>query len=1182
MAQSIPNIQFQIIDNTTADVTGTLDIKDITNFPISLTYSIKDVQDPQSSKGSYSKTFKLPATGNNNKIFKNLYSDSLYDSFQYIEDKDAQIFVDGVMVFQGKFQMKGTAVKGIPQSYECVVFGDNFQWVNRMSELNLCDINFSAGGLFPDAPTTIANNRQEIEDTWEFGMAGETIDGVQTHIVYPIVNTGQWNFNDPVSDEPIVTPSDMFPAFYLYNMLQCIFAEQGYTIESEFLNSDWFKRLVTLVIPQNATYSETTLETNQFEIERSSYTPYKKPSDYTVWMSTTDCGDLPEGSSWYDGALANSTIISDPSGSVTIADTHTPNIDPQTPSGIAQMTSEVEPTISGWWPFTYGQGVGSESPRLPYFADSLCEPYDYVPYGLDWNCVKCDFQTEGSTTTQSIPMTCDTFQTSFYGLYEFSGELTTTMERYYAVVNPIIDYDDVSTAIDPLAYVGSGAWRLGTGQGGDSTWYAGYGTYPTPDNTGFDPEYYVHRVTYVANTFIMHYKEATGKTHAILVDSKRNYYQSLEDAYPNLFQSGWGQGQTLPLSGQEEFEMSFEGVQLEILDDEDKVYLYTEVNAELQRWTVNQYAQTVETMCLCQCKYRQKSTKFRGQLCPEVIEGGSRDLNSFLPCDVSQLDYVNGLTGLFNLMWQTNETTKTITVEPRQEFFLTPAQANDWTDKLDKSKDEKSKYIYSALKRNLCFSYTHDGKDVFVEERNKLVNQKCELGSHAMNLGELYENAEQTIGSDFYSPTYMFYDKSISTNQQQYRAPFVPVIHQEYTEIWNMSPTFVQPDKLESFNPRLLMWFGLQPLNQEDGVTPNNGWRWGYNNNISPHEIKTTYPFAGCYSDQDATLAGSVEVGSDTFENPSLMFDTQLVNAVSGSPPYTETTGLYDMFWEYNILSLLDRPKIKTAYFKLTPNDIATLNFRKLIFIRSAQSDTYWILNKIDNYNCTKNGLTKVELFEWHNARPLKGKFPSISTGWGNNFTPIWADYVSQLSKGGHLTVDVTKLQQKNLGIYKETRTPLLDKGTRATSLTSKKPLTTEIADAKQKTYTSDGSRIPFNAKINSGSNVGQNKNINTGAITVGRNLKGTSTSGLIIGQGGTNPKLGGQQAIKLVQNGNVAMSVSPTGMFMEGGGGVIYFEDTGGDMREVMTGIQMPKNTSTGVIPYYYTRVLKSSETDF
>tara|TARA_R110000751_G_scaffold10980_3_gene39625 strand:- start:90 stop:767 length:678 start_codon:yes stop_codon:yes gene_type:complete len=216
MAQQNPNIQFLIVKGS--ELSYSLDVEKITDFPLALTYSIKDVQDPNSSKGSFSKTFSIPATKNNNTILSDLFSDSLYDSYQYIEDWDAQIFVDGLLILQGKFQIKGSSYQGIAQSYDCNVYGENFKWVNALSELNLCDIDFDAGNFFPDAPTNATIGKTAIENTWQFGLAGETIGGVQTHMVYPLVNAGKWNYMD--DGNAFVSPSDMSPAFYFYNMLK--------------------------------------------------------------------------------------------------------------------------------------------------------------------------------------------------------------------------------------------------------------------------------------------------------------------------------------------------------------------------------------------------------------------------------------------------------------------------------------------------------------------------------------------------------------------------------------------------------------------------------------------------------------------------------------------------------------------------------------------------------------------------------------------------------------------------------------------------------------------------------------------------------------------------------------------------------------------------------------------------
>ena len=54
-------------------VVGELDITDSRNFPLALNFQISDIKDITSTTGDFSKTFKVPATKNNNKLLKHLY-----------------------------------------------------------------------------------------------------------------------------------------------------------------------------------------------------------------------------------------------------------------------------------------------------------------------------------------------------------------------------------------------------------------------------------------------------------------------------------------------------------------------------------------------------------------------------------------------------------------------------------------------------------------------------------------------------------------------------------------------------------------------------------------------------------------------------------------------------------------------------------------------------------------------------------------------------------------------------------------------------------------------------------------------------------------------------------------------------------------------------------------------------
>ena len=76
---------------------------------------------------------------------------------------------------------------------------------------------------------------------------------------------------------------------------------------------------------------------------------------------------------------------------------------------------------------------------------------------------------------------------------------------------------------------------------------------------------------------------------------------------------------------------------------------------------------------------------------------------------------------------------------------------------------------------------------------------------------------------------------------------------------------------------------------------------------------------------------------------------------------YVTNNNLFNIYWENFINELSDRDsRIMTAEFYLTSYDIAEFKFSDNIFIK----DQYFKVNKITNYDPTKEGLVKVELIK--------------------------------------------------------------------------------------------------------------------------------------------------------------------------------------------------------------------------
>ena len=77
-------------------VVGELDITDHSDFPLAMTFQISDIKDLTSTSGDYSKTFKIPATKNNNKLLKNPYIPNIDTEVNITENKKCRILVNNL------------------------------------------------------------------------------------------------------------------------------------------------------------------------------------------------------------------------------------------------------------------------------------------------------------------------------------------------------------------------------------------------------------------------------------------------------------------------------------------------------------------------------------------------------------------------------------------------------------------------------------------------------------------------------------------------------------------------------------------------------------------------------------------------------------------------------------------------------------------------------------------------------------------------------------------------------------------------------------------------------------------------------------------------------------------------------------------------------------------------------
>lgn len=252
MINNTDSYKYKIIANGT-----TLDV--FNDEPIKISNNILELFDIGILPSEISNDLSIPGSKVNNEFFKHYYDLSILSPDSYSTNKkiDCYIELDGVYIIQGYLMLNYvTLIEHSVQSYNITLYGILSSFGNNIKNKYLSDL------------TTLNEynhylNFTNIKNSWTFNL-------FEGNIVYPLAEFGQkiyyTNSTDGYGiDEPTgcLSLKTFKPGIKMMKVFDAIFAENGFTYESDFLKNDGYVDNIYLILNKG----KSTLKFSDIELE---------------------------------------------------------------------------------------------------------------------------------------------------------------------------------------------------------------------------------------------------------------------------------------------------------------------------------------------------------------------------------------------------------------------------------------------------------------------------------------------------------------------------------------------------------------------------------------------------------------------------------------------------------------------------------------------------------------------------------------------------------------------------------------------------------------------------------------------------------------------------------------------------------------------------------------------------
>jgi hypothetical protein len=229
---------------------------------ISVTSSVQNISDISKVFTDYSQSFTIPASKNNNEIFRHWYENSIDDAYDQRVRYPGYIEIDTQTFRSGRWQLEGATIKNNRvEDYKLTFYGELKSLMDKFGDDKLKDVETLNDYTFAYSGTAVKNKIQSATDE---------------NVMFPLITsdrvwqgTGTTNTNIESSLGAIIY-TDLFPAMKISKVIEAIESKYNLNFSGSFLTDQrftksyvWFKNSESRIYNFLSIPNRITLTNNQ-------------------------------------------------------------------------------------------------------------------------------------------------------------------------------------------------------------------------------------------------------------------------------------------------------------------------------------------------------------------------------------------------------------------------------------------------------------------------------------------------------------------------------------------------------------------------------------------------------------------------------------------------------------------------------------------------------------------------------------------------------------------------------------------------------------------------------------------------------------------------------------------------------------------------------------------------------